>query len=292
MGSRHRYLAGVVVLLVSIITASTVWLAGYRMFYVVTPSMGTAMPVGSLTVTVPAAVDDISVGDVVTTRLQNGATRTHRVIEETEAGLLTKGDLNKGTDAGATTDRNLVGRMEFNVPVLGWLVQMIPWIAGMWLIMWLVSTPLKDEVHRSRYRVTGLFLGFALSIVLVRPLLGTALLSMPVDSAAGTATANVVSTGLLPVRVEALGEGGEPSEVMYRSGAQGHAVIRETNDRGEFVALPRPVLTWPWIVAGLFLLASPWAWFYLQYRRNRINETESGDSGQLEEKEKSAVRYG
>lgn len=269
------------------------WLAGLRAHYLMTPSMGTALPVGSLAVTAPAAVEEVAVGDVVTTRLKSGATRTHRVVEKEEDGLVTQGDINGGVDVGLTTDSNMVGQVVWSAPALGWGVRMLPWILGMWVVMWVVSRPLEDSVQRSRYRVVGVYLGFSLSLIVIQPLLGMSMLGIKVEGSGedSHAVATVVSTGLLPIKlvpaatVEDDDSGwfpirltppersGTESEVLYRTGETGEAVNLQANEEGEFAFIPTPVFTWPAMVAALGLVVSPWIWFFLQYRRHREVET-------------------
>lgn len=274
MKHRSGLAAGIAALvLICALAVGAGWLAGYRFLYVTTPSMGTALPVGALAYTTPASVESVSVGEVVTTRLQNGHSRTHRVVEKTPDGLITKGDLNGGNDAGVTTNRNLVGRVSWSSPVLGWVVQMLPWVLGAWLLMWLVSIPLKDPIHRSRYRSTGAVLGFALAIVVVQPLLGVHLLAIRVEAGEDPrAEADFVSTGLLPTKVDPYGDNGEGSEIMPTSGHTSSAVARTPNAKGDYVFQPRPAIGWKWWVAAIALVLSPWLWFYLQYARNQGNK--------------------
>lgn len=139
-----------------------------------------------------------------------------------------------------------------------------------WLLMFVASLRVEDELHRRRYRHTGVFLGLAIGIIIIRPLLGASLLGMHINGSGedAYAEAHVVSTGLLPVKVVPLGDGGgEDSDVMTPTGSDATAIDYEPNDKGDFVFQPRPVLTWPWAVGLLGLVISPFIWFYLQYRR-------------------------
>ena len=272
MQARRRILTtvvAVVVLVLSIIGAGF-FLAGYRAHFVTPPSMGTELPVGSLAVTKPVPIRDVETGDTVTVRGANDTTHTHNVVEMLDQSAITQGVLNGAPDAAAATDDNLEGKVIFSSPALGWGLRILGNMAVGWLLMFVASLRVEDELHRRRYRHTGVFLGLAIGIIIIRPLLGASLLGMHINGSGedAYAEAHVVSTGLLPVKVVPLGEGGgEDSDVMTPTGSDATAIDYEPNERGDFVFQPRPVLTWPWAVGLLGLVISPFIWFYLQYRR-------------------------
>ena len=54
---------------------------------------------------------------------------------------------------------------------------------------------------------------------------------------------------------------------MNPTGMDSFAIDSAPNEEGDFVFRPLPVLTWRWALALLALVASPFAWFYAQYRR-------------------------
>ena len=153
-------------------------------------------------------------------------------------------------------------------------------MAAGWLLMLLASLRIDDELHRRRYRNTGVFLGLAIGIIIVRPLLGAYLLGMNVNGTGeeAYAQAHVVSTGLLPVKVVPLGEGGgEDSAIMSPTGTDSFAIDDAPNAKGDFVFRPVPALTWPWIIGLIGLVLSPFAWFYAQYRRALREERKLSD---------------
>ena len=97
---------------------------------VVTGSMEPELPVGSLLVISPIQFEDINIGDDITfVRDEKLTLVTHRVIEknETRMTITTKGIANNTKDA-PTDYRNVVGKVRFCIPVLGYV--------GLWL-----STP-------------------------------------------------------------------------------------------------------------------------------------------------------
>lgn len=271
MNQHRRSLAigAAAVALVLALACGAAWLAGVRAHVLTTPSMGTELPVGSLAITTPASIADIEVGDTVTVR-DGARTRTHEVVEKQGNTAITQGVLNGAPDAQAATDESLVGKVVFSCPALGWGIRLAGCMAVGWLVMLLAASRIEDELHRRRYRNIGAFLGLACGIILVRPLLGAYLLGMEVNGSGqeAYARAHVVSTGLLPVHVVPIGEGGgEDSAVMSPTGTDSFAIDSAPNEDGDFVFRPLPVLTWPWALALIALVASPFAWFYAQYRR-------------------------
>lgn len=109
-----RVLAGVLGLLVLAgLAAAVLWhtALGGRWQVVATPSMGTAAPVGTLVLTVPA--DRVAVGDIVTYHppvANHPNSVTHRVISvEPDGGFRTRGDINGAVDPWTVRPSNLVG---------------------------------------------------------------------------------------------------------------------------------------------------------------------------------------
>lgn len=238
------------------------WAFGMRSFVMETPSMGRAIPVGSLVVTEPARVAELEPGDVVTAEI-NGRSRTHRVIDSADDAVRTRGDLSAAVDPLPLTDQALVGRVVFTATGLGWVVRGLPVILLAWLLFWLITRRVEEPTQRSRYRLLGVFCGFALAIVLVRPLLGVELLGLRVDGPE-EAEARTVSTGILPVEVDPAGD--DPAgPVMFPVGTDVATTAHEAVD-GKFSFQPRPALSWPWWLGLIGLGLSPFLWFYLQHR--------------------------
>lgn len=83
---------------------------------VVSGSMEPALSVGDLIVT--RAQDDYAVGDVITFG-SGGGTTTHRIIEVTEGGYVTRGDANNAEDLDLVKPDEVVGGVVLRVPLLG-----------------------------------------------------------------------------------------------------------------------------------------------------------------------------
>ena len=90
--------------------------------------MGSALPVGSLAVAMPQP--EYFVGDVVTFKIPGSEELlTHRIIEISEDQLQisvirTKGDANNVVDDWELTDEDIVGKVVFHLPYLGYLLRL------------------------------------------------------------------------------------------------------------------------------------------------------------------------
>ena len=105
-------------------------IAGLRVYAVLSGSMEPEYPVGSLIFVKAADPEAIREGDVITFRLSETLTATHRVIgvERGEDGALnfqTKGDANAAADARPVHEKNVVGRPVFKIPYLGYFASMV-----------------------------------------------------------------------------------------------------------------------------------------------------------------------
>lgn len=97
--------------------AAFVLVPGLASYVVVSPSMEPAIGAGSVVYLVGA--DEYDVGDVVT--YDDGRRLvTHRIVDRTEAGYVTRGDANDGDDETVPSD-SIVGRVVFSVPLYGYL---------------------------------------------------------------------------------------------------------------------------------------------------------------------------
>lgn len=203
----------VAVAVVGVVAAGLWWRGdGGRWFVVSTPSMGTAMPIGTLVLTSPVDVDDVRVGDVVTYRApQSGSVYTHRVVERVAGGggavrLLTQGDLNAAPDPGSIGAADLVGRVAWHAPGLGWVLRAVPVLAAGGAATWLASLVLPLR-RRLGARLVGASLTLAVANWLLHPWVGLQKVAQRDPARGDGALLDVVSVGLLPVRVEQVGGG-------------------------------------------------------------------------------------
>jgi signal peptidase I len=94
--------------------------AGFHLYIVKTPSMGTTAPVGTLVAV--HAQDSYAIGDVVS-YARNGVVYTHRIVDVTAQGFITKGDINGAPDALPVNQSEIVGTVTFYGKYLGFLVE-------------------------------------------------------------------------------------------------------------------------------------------------------------------------
>lgn len=204
---RHPLVRAFPVALVACCLAALAFLGygrGYRAFDIVSPSMGTAAPVGTLVLTQPVAFSDVEVGDIVTfSALGSGRVTTHRVVSRTEENLTTRGDVNGATDPVPVGAANVLGRAVAVIPAGGWALRLAPGLVGGTLIVWLVTLRTRQPARRE-LRLVGTAIVISASLYYVRPLLGVAVLTH--RALTGRAeVATVVATGALPLRIDGLG---------------------------------------------------------------------------------------
>ena len=99
-------------------------LMGYQVYAVLTASMEPSYPIGSVIMVQPATPADIQVGDAMTFSAGNfEALVTHRVIEidAENRQFITKGDNNDNMDFAPVPFDNVVGKVAFSVPILGYI---------------------------------------------------------------------------------------------------------------------------------------------------------------------------
>lgn len=248
------------------------WVAtGGSWFIVETPSMGTAAPVGTLLWVKPTAFDQLRTGDIISFRPPNTNTvYSHRIVAIYENGTLaTKGELNGAVDPWRLRSRNIVGKVDLRWWGVGWLVEAAP----IFLIGGSVLSLLVLRYTSPRGRVpaatVGIVVLLSIAIFVTRPLTRGDLLGF--ESAPGGARATYVSTGLLPVQVQA-GNGGARIDLL--DGQVGSVLVRQQNAHGAYIARLEPHLTW-WMwsaVAGVCF--TPALWFLVVGTRGERDEKE------------------
>lgn len=108
---------------------------GIQSYIVRSGSMEPGMPTGSICmVDTKYEFEKIRVNDVIAFRMGNNLV-THRVIQMTEDGFITKGDHNKVDDGLTTTEENYVGKNIMIIPCLGYILSWIQTIKGKIIIV-------------------------------------------------------------------------------------------------------------------------------------------------------------
>ena len=117
-------LVGIILLLAIFLVAFR--LLGFEIYTVMSGSMEPAYHVGSLIYVRPVNTDELKEGDVITFLADKDNTIvTHRIIEVTNENnathFRTKGDANDVPDAKSVHYKNVLGKPEFTIPLLGYL---------------------------------------------------------------------------------------------------------------------------------------------------------------------------
>lgn len=123
-------------LVVLTLITSKVSLGGFQSFVVLTGSMSPLIPQGSVVYTFKQ--DGYKKGDIITFE-QNGVTVTHRIVEKiTENNTTlyeTRGDANNATDSEPVPSKDVVGKVELFVPVVGKLIMFLKTLPGFFTLI-------------------------------------------------------------------------------------------------------------------------------------------------------------
>ena len=230
------------------------WVAsGGRWFVVRTPSMGTAAPVGTLLWVKPVAAQDLHVGQLISFRPPGSSeVYSHRIhVIHSDGTITTKGQITS-PDPWRIRPANIVGAVQMRWWGVGWLVRAGPILLLGGLALWLLVSRLVAARWRLSASVLGASVLVSACVVIYRPLSGAVALSLVPTSDGGRAS--FVSTGLLPVRLQARGGG----HVDMHTGQVGTVLARHTDGKGAFpVSLhPHiPLLFWVVVVVACLLPA-------------------------------------
>jgi signal peptidase len=112
---------------------------GYNMYVVRSDSMKPVFAAGDLIIAKPSS-SEIKVGSIIT--FQKGAELvTHRVIELTENGVITKGDANEDADTGTVALSQVKGSYFMKLPYVGYVSAFVQTRTG-WLLAVLIPAVL------------------------------------------------------------------------------------------------------------------------------------------------------
>ena len=119
-------LVAIVVLIAVLLMGAKV--IGLRTYSVISPSMKPAYNVGDLVYVKKVEPETIQIGDPITFVLDENLTvATHRVvdIDLENSHFFTKGDANDTPDANPVHFKNLVGKVVFKIPLLGYVADWV-----------------------------------------------------------------------------------------------------------------------------------------------------------------------
>ena len=124
-------LVGVVAVFITIVL-----IFGWKLYCIQTGSMEPEYPVGMMIAVEPVSFEQLGVGDVITFVQGDNTVVTHRVVEidsETQM-LITKGDNNNVTDSAPASFKNVIGRVKFGIPLIGYFVLILNTTFGKWMV--------------------------------------------------------------------------------------------------------------------------------------------------------------
>ncbi len=175
----------------------TVFSAGLHFYIVSSPSMGTTAPVGTLVMV--HAKDAYHTGDVVSYAL-NDRMYTHRIVDVTEQGFITRGDMNSASDALPVAPSQIVGSVDFYGKDLGFLIEALPWLVISWTIVYgLTLLPRLERGWRWHFRLIGWSLATSLVGLWLRPWVNMEMIDYA-EQVNGV-DMHLVNTGIFPVNV-------------------------------------------------------------------------------------------
>lgn len=118
----------VAVTLLALVVVVVPLVTGAKPYTILTGSMAPQYPPGTLVVVKPVDASEINLGDVITYQLESGKPEvvTHRVVAvgtDAEGGRIftTRGDANDGDDPEPVRPVQIVGKLWYSVPYIGWI---------------------------------------------------------------------------------------------------------------------------------------------------------------------------
>lgn len=126
-------------MLIGIAAAVAPRVVGMQSYAIISGSMEPAYPVGTLVYTEPADGAALKSGDVAAFWRDEDVI-VHRVREndEAEGSLVTKGDANAEDDLHPVPYQNVLGKVVFSVPLVGYFLMALGSTEGMLLLGWIV----------------------------------------------------------------------------------------------------------------------------------------------------------
>ena len=218
--------------------------AGFHLYIVKTPSMGTTAPVGTLVAV--QAQDSYAIGDVVS-YARNGTVYTHRIVDVTAQGFITKGDINGAPDALPVSQSEIVGTVAFYGKYLGFLVEALPWLLiGGAIVYGLSLIPRIARPWRWHFRLVGWSLVTSLVALWFRPWVNMVMTGYVAQN--DGVGMHLINTGIFPVSV--LGK-------VLTSGQD--AIVTQTiaDASGHYTVIPQLALTVGWFLLLLVICLTP-----------------------------------
>jgi len=107
---------------------------------VLTGSMEPSIPVGGVVIIKPTNPETVQVGDIICFKFSESTLITHRVTAINDQGFITKGDANENTDIQVVSTENVVGKVIFVVPLIGYVGTFARTKLGLILFLFIPAT--------------------------------------------------------------------------------------------------------------------------------------------------------
>ena len=107
---------------------------------VYTGSMEPAIPIGAVVVIKPVDLGTLKIGDIICFKFSEATSITHRIINMTNGGFITKGDANEDSDQWTVKKENVVGKVLLTIPFIGYLGYFVRTPIGLILLIVLPAT--------------------------------------------------------------------------------------------------------------------------------------------------------
>ncbi|MDO4870510.1 MAG: signal peptidase I [Candidatus Saccharibacteria bacterium] len=239
--SRRFYSVLVILILLLVGLVSLGRIFNIYTFFVSTPSMGTTAPVGSLILTSPK--NDYQKDEIIVFK-RSDRVYVHRIVDKTESGFKTKGDMNSSADAWMVKSEDIIGEAKTIMKKIGWLWKALPWlIIGIAIVYFISCLSWIDPLLRWPIRLIGGAFVLMLVTLWLHPWINFGMLGFVPDNVKGV-NMHVVNTGIFAINVQG---------TILKSGEDAVVNIPYSNDNGWFVLVPRPALRfWEMVFAIIF----------------------------------------
>jgi len=111
----------------TLVTSKTSLLGGFRSFVVLTGSMQPTISAGSLLYT--QSQPSYQKGDIIAFQKENVVV-THRIVEATSSGFITKGDANNAPDTEPVQQASILGKSVLAIPYVGQFILFLKTLPG------------------------------------------------------------------------------------------------------------------------------------------------------------------
>lgn len=112
------------------------YVCGIVPYIVLSGSMEPTIETGSLCfINKHTSINNIKQNDIIAFKYDDGTLITHRAVEITESGIITKGDNNKDVDSNIVEERNFVGKNVFWIPKVGYVIKQFQTTKGVIILV-------------------------------------------------------------------------------------------------------------------------------------------------------------